>query len=86
MKKTLILLISILESISIIACSSNLSAGVFKVVDGKEVYMEGKNQVIDKLVEVDGEKYYIGEDGTKVKNNWAVIDNDGNYAYFGAKG
>lgn len=71
--------------VNLFACGTK-STGAFKVVDGKEVYMEGKNQVIDKLVEVDGEKYYIGDDGTKVKNNWAVIDNDGNYAYFGAKG
>lgn len=62
------------------------SDGVFKVVDGKEVFVNGENQVIDKLVTFEGEQYYIGEDGTKVKNNWAIIDNDGQYAYFGAKG
>ncbi len=72
--------------VSLFACAKEEITTGFKVVDGKEIYIEGKNQVIDKLVEVDGEKYYIGDDGTKVKNNWAVIDNDGNYAYFGAKG
>ena len=85
MKKFLKLALISLLVVNLFACGTK-PAGAFKVVDGKEVYMEGKNQVIDKLVEVDGEKYYIGDDGTKVKNNWAVIDNDGNYAYFGAKG
>ena len=85
MKKFLKLAWISLLVVNLFACGTK-PAGAFKVVDGKEVYMEGKNQVIDKLVEVDGEKYYIGDDGTKVKNNWAVIDNDGNYAYFGAKG
>ena len=85
MKKFLNLSLVSLLVVILFACGTK-SVGTFKVVDGKEIYMEGKNQVIDKLVEVDGEKYYIGDDGTKVKNNWAVIDNDGNYAYFGAKG
>lgn len=56
------------------------------MVDGKEVFMVGKEQVIDRLVETEGEKYYIGEDGAKLKNDWHEIDNDGNFAYFGAMG
>lgn len=85
-KQNCCILFILIVSISLNACGSNLSSGQFKVVDGKEIFMNGKNQIIDKLVEVDGEKYYVGIDGTKIKNDWVVIDNDGNYAYFGAKG
>lgn len=84
MRKIIKLLFLCLTMYTLFACGS--STGSFKVIDGKEIYIEGNQQVIDKLVEVSGEKYYIGNDGTKVVNDWAVIDNDGTYAYFGAKG
>lgn len=62
------------------------SDGRFKVVDGKELFFEGEEQIIDRLVSYEGNQYYISEEGTKVKNGWAIIDNDDTYAYFGSKG
>ena len=60
--------------------------GSFVIQDGVETYMEQGQVVIDKLVKVDGKLYYVDDKGHKVKNQWAIIDNDGNYGYFGSLG
>lgn len=87
MKKITVFIMIATITFFVSAClSKEKDSGRFKVVDGKELFFNGDEQVIDQLVTFDGEKYYIKEDGTKVKNDWAVIDNDGSYAYFGAKG
>ena len=60
-----------------------MAEGAFVYKDGVETYMEHGQVVIDKLVEVDGKIYYVDGKGHKVKDTWAVIDNDGHYGYFG---
>lgn len=85
MKKIFLLLFNLIIVLTIYGCSNN-KTGSFKVIDGKEVYVIGKEQVLDKLVEVDGENYYIDETGLKIKNDWHQINNDGDYGYFGAMG
>ena len=87
MNKRILIVFFLAIILTLFACNKILEKkGTFKIVDGKEIYLEGKNQIIDKLVEVDGEKYYIGKDGGKVKNEWRQINNDGDYGYFGAMG
>lgn len=63
-----------------------MAEGSFVYVDGVETYMEHGQVVIDKLVEVDDKIYYVDGEGHKVKDTWAVIDNDGHYGYFGNMG
>ena len=63
-----------------------MAEGSFVYKDGVETYMEFGQVVIDKLVEVDGKIYYVDGDGHKVKDTWAIIDNDGHYGYFGNMG
>ena len=70
---------------SVFACGI-ASKGKFVYVNGKEIYMEGDQQVVNKLVVVDGEEYYIGPKGSKITNAWEVVDNDGNQGFFGVKG
>lgn len=60
-----------------------MSEGSFVIKDGVETYMEYGQVVIDKLVEVDDKIYYVDDKGHKVKDTWAIIDNDGHYGYFG---
>ena len=60
-----------------------LAEGSFVYKDGVETYMEHGQVVIDKLVNVDGKIYYVDNEGHKVKDTWAIIDNDGHYGYFG---
>lgn len=60
--------------------------GSFVIKDGIETYMEQGQVIKDKLVKVDGRLYYVDANGHKVKDQWAVIDNDGNYGYFGSLG
>lgn len=60
-----------------------MSKGSFVIKDGLETYMEYGQVVIDKLVKVDGNIYYVDDKGHKVKDTWAIIDNDGHYGYFG---
>lgn len=60
-----------------------MAEGAFIYKDGVETYMEYGQVVIDKLVEVDGKIYYVDGEGHKVKDTWAIIDNDGHYGYFG---
>ena len=60
-----------------------LAEGSFVYRDGVETYMEHGQVVIDKLVNVDGKIYYVDNEGHKVKDTWAIIDNDGHYGYFG---
>ena len=87
MRKIIAFIAITIMILDVFACSSKAKdTGKFRVVDGKELFYNGDEQIIDRLVTFEGEKYYIKEDGTKVKNDWAIIDNDGTYAYFGAKG
>ena len=87
MKKKISILIVLSLMISLCSCSLLLKdTGKFKVVDGKELFFNGKEQIVDKLITFEGENYYIKDDGTKAKNEWQIIDNDNTYAYFGAKG
>ena len=60
-----------------------MAEGAFIYKDGVETYMEYGQVVIDKLVEVDDKIYYVDGEGHKVKDTWAIIDNDGHYGYFG---
>lgn len=60
-----------------------MAEGSFVYKDGVETYMEYGQVVIDKLVNIDGKIYYVDGEGHKVKDTWAVIDNDGHYGYFG---
>ena len=87
MKKRISILVVLSLMLSLCSCSlmSN-DTGKFKVVDGKELFFNGKEQIVDKLITFEGQKYYIKDDGTKAKNEWQIIDNDNTYAYFGAKG
>lgn len=73
---------------NIFSCSLlSRDTGKFKTVDGKELFFNGEEQIVDRLVTYNGEQYYIKEDGTKAKNEWKVIDNGNKeWAYFGAKG
>ena len=66
--------------------TSEQDKGAFVIQDGIETYMEQGQVVKDKLVKVDGRLYYVDNNGHKVKDQWAVIDNDGNYGYFGSLG
>ena len=59
------------------------SAGMFVIKDGEETYIKDGQVLINRLVEVDGKLYYVDENGHKLKDEWAVIDNDGHYCYFG---
>ena len=60
-----------------------MAEGSFVYKDGEETYMEHGQVIINKLVEVDGKIYYVDDKGHKVKDTWAIIDNDGHYGYFG---
>lgn len=60
-----------------------MAEGSFVYKDGVETYMEYGQVVIDKLVNIDGKIYYVDGEGHKVKDTWAIIDNDGHYGYFG---
>ena len=66
--------------------NSEQEKGSFVIQDGVDTYMEQGQVVIDKLVKVGGKLYYVDDKGHKVKNQWAIIDNDGNYGYFGSLG
>ena len=81
-------IITVIILLNLISCSLlNKDTGKFKVVDGKELFFDGDNQIVDRIVTFEGEQYYIKEDGTKAKNEWKVIDNGNkDWAYFGAKG
>lgn len=66
--------------------NSEQEKGSFVIKDGVDTYMEQGQVVIDKLVKVGGKLYYVDDKGHKVKNQWAVIDNDDHYGYFGSLG
>ena len=64
----------------------NYVAGHFEIRDGVETYVMSGQVVINTLVEVGDAIYYVDDKGHKVKDTWAIIDNDGNYGYFGSLG
>ena len=79
-----IVVISILFVMTLFACSSNKAkVGHFELRDGEETFIYDGQVVINRLVNVDGKLYYLDENGHKVKDEWAIIDNDGHYGYFG---
>ena len=63
-----------------------MSQGQFVLMDGVETYMEYGQVVKNKLVEVGEKLYFVDEEGHKVKERWAIINNDGDYGYFGSLG
>lgn len=63
-----------------------LQAGRFEIRDGVETYVMSGQVIINSLVEVGDKLYYVDDKGHKVKDRWAIIDNDGNYGYFGSLG
>ena len=85
MRNVLLILSICSVLIGTFACR-NVNKGRFEYINGKEIYVEDNQQVFDRLVEVDGEEYYIGSTGSKSINTWKIIDNDGNYGYFGHTG
>lgn len=85
-KKSVLMVLIIVQIIMLVSCQSK-NSGTFKVVDGKEYFFNKDEQVVDKLVTYSGENYFIKDDGTKAKNEWIQIENDGSWwAYFGARG
>lgn len=62
------------------------TGGQFELRDGVETYISSGQVVRNTLVEVDNKLYYVDNEGHKVKDTWAIIDNDGNYGYFGSLG
>ena len=64
----------------------NYVAGHFEIRDGVETYVMSGQVVINSLVEVGDALYYVDDKGHKVKDTWAIIDNDGSYGYFGSLG
>lgn len=79
-----IVVISILFVMTLFACSSKKTeVGHFELRDGEETFIYDGQVVINRLVNVDGKLYYLDENGHKVKDEWAIIDNDGHYGYFG---
>lgn len=60
--------------------------GHFELRDGVETYISSGQVVRNTLVEVNNKLYYVDNEGHKVKDTWAIIDNDGNYGYFGSLG
>lgn len=60
--------------------------GHFELRDGVDTYISSGQVVRNSLVEVGDKLYYVDNEGHKVKDTWAIIDNDGNYGYFGSLG
>ena len=97
-KKGRIILIILLSAILIILIAFAINffrfrnrlreyaAGHFEIRDGVETYVVSGQVVINSLVEVDDKLYYVDDKGHKVKDTWAIINNDGDYGYFGSLG
>ena len=88
-KKVLIVQVLIIASfLTLFGCSSLgiTQGGHFELKDGVETYVNGGQVVIDTLVTDGGKMYYTDSQGHKVKDAWKIIDNDGNYGYFGSFG
>lgn len=88
-KKVLIVQVLIIASFLTLFGCSNLGitqGGHFELKDGVETYVNGGQVVIDTLVTDGGKMYYTDSQGHKVKDAWKIIDNDGNYGYFGSFG
>lgn len=64
----------------------SFTEGRFEIRDGVETYVMSGQVIVNALVEDDGKLYYVDDKGHKVKDTWAIIDNDGNYGYFGSLG
>lgn len=64
----------------------SFNTGHFEIKDGVETYVMSGQVIVSALVEDDGKLYYVDDKGHKVKDTWAIIDNDGNYGYFGSLG
>lgn len=86
MKKLLMLILAILVLLSLFSCEKKEEVGHFEIIDGVETYVYDGQIIKNQLVEVNGELYYVDANGHKLKDEWAIIDNDGHYGYFGNLG
>ncbi len=89
-KSFIIFTIMIFSIISIFACTKKAVVeevgGHFEKRNGVDTYIEEGQVIIDSLVMDDGKLYYTDGEGHKKKDSWEIIDNDGNYGYFGSLG
>lgn len=85
-KKVLTLALDLLILLSLFSCEKKNNLGHFEIRDGEETYVYDGQVIKNRLVEVDGKLYYLDDNGHKVKDEWAIIDNDGHYGYFGNLG
>ena len=61
--------------------------GHFEKINGVDTYIDNGSIVTNSLVRIRGKKiYYVDENGHKIKNAWEIINNDGDYGYFGSLG
>ena len=81
----LLLIIGILLIVTIFSSCDKKETlnGSFVIKDGEETYVIDGKVYGNRLVTVDDKLYYVDENGHKIKSEWAVIDNDGHYGYFG---
>ena len=82
-KKSFILSLGLLALLVLFSCGKKNNAGRFELRDGEETYIYDGQVIKNRLVEVDGKLYYLDNNGHKTKDEWAIIDNDGHYGYFG---
>ena len=80
------LILAILVLLSLFSCEKKEEVGHFEIIDGVETYVYDGQIIKNQLVEVNGELYYVDANGHKLKDEWAIIDNDGHYGYFGNLG
>lgn len=85
-KKVLTLVLDLLILLSLFSCEKKNDLGRFEIRNGEETYVYDGQVIKNRLVEVDGKLYYLDDNGHKVKDEWAIIDNDGHYGYFGNLG
>lgn len=78
----------IVTFLMLFGCSSieKMQSGHFELRDGVDTYIREGQVIVDALVTDDGKLYYTDDKGHKVKDAWKIIDNDGNYGYFGSLG
>jgi hypothetical protein len=86
---TIIIVILLIFGINFISFRKKLKGyteGHFELRDGVDTYVASGQVVRNSLVEVGDKLYFVDNEGHKVKDTWAIIDNDGNYGYFGSLG
>ena len=85
-KKLFILSLGLLALLILFSCEKKEEVGHFEIIDGVETYVYDGQIIKNQLVEVNGDLYYVDANGHKLKDEWAIIDNDGHYGYFGNLG